>query len=106
MLQSAHALMQRSGKAVLVTSTTHLGNDQVALGDRHFVVTSQLELEHIVRDSIPGVIILTGEQDDQSRLRGLPGDLLWRLKDLAEELSLALLIEADGSRLHPLKAPA
>ncbi len=55
---------------------------------------------------IQGVCVFTGPPDGSGRLTGLPGPLLERLLRLAEAMSVPLLIEADGSRQLPVKAPA
>src|SRR3972149_5228531 len=106
MMRAAHELAERHNKAVLVTTTTHLAIDQVALGDRHYTINFPAELEKIVNQNLPGVIIITGDEKPDGRLCGIQGETLLRLKELAGAHEMALLIEADGARLQPLKAPA
>jgi molybdenum cofactor cytidylyltransferase len=55
----------------------------------------------------PGIIAVTGppEITEPDRLTGLKNELLDRLHSLAVERRMLLLIEADGARQRPLKAP-
>ena len=91
--------------AVLVTTTTHLGLDQADFADRHIIVYSPEQIDAVMDGSIEGVYLFTGAPDSQERLTGLSPELLERLRQLADERQLPLLIEADGARMLPLKAP-
>jgi probable selenium-dependent hydroxylase accessory protein YqeC len=106
MMRTARELTERYGRLAIVTTTTHLGSDQVGLGNRHVVVDSPLAVEKFVKQDMTGVTVITGAEAGEGRLGGLGGETLLRLKELAGQSELALLIEADGSRLRPLKAPA
>ncbi|HSO27068.1 MAG TPA: selenium cofactor biosynthesis protein YqeC, partial [Anaerolineales bacterium] len=78
--------------------------------DAHFTVTRPADLDRPARALPPGLVLFTGppllEKDGQKRLSGLSPTALDRLSALAEEQDAPLLIEADGSRQRPLKAPA
>lgn len=91
---------------VLVTATTHLSPQQAQLGDQHYTISSPEQIESLHPHDIQGVCVFTGPPDGSGRLAGLPGTLLERLLRLAQVLSVPLLIEADGSRQLPVKAPA
>ncbi len=52
-----------------------------------------------------GVVLLTGEEKN-NLLAGLSPGLMDKVRALAEDHNLPLLIEADGSHACPLKAPA
>jgi molybdenum cofactor cytidylyltransferase len=95
-------------RSVLVTTTTHLGASQGRLADHHISIHSMEELADLERQVPPGVVLVTGPelQGDERRVSGIEGAVLERLRSLADANALPLIIEADGSRLHPLKAPA
>jgi molybdenum cofactor cytidylyltransferase len=100
----AGELTAQGGK-VLVTTTTHLATWQVTVGDRHLVVENDGDLRQVA-DIPAGIVVVTGPQTDPQRFGGLDGDTLSALHTLAGRHQLPLLIEADGARLLPLKAPA
>jgi molybdenum cofactor cytidylyltransferase len=92
---------------VVVTTTTHLGIEQLALGGRHIVLDSPQSLEAIETELPAQVLMLTGPATpDGSRWQGLDSDLMELVRQLARRHGMPLLIEADGSRRLPLKAPA
>ena len=91
---------------VLVTTTTHLSVEQVILGDHHYIVDTPEQIERLQPDQLPGVSVFTGPLDSSGRLAGLTNPALERLLRLADDLSVPLLFEADGSRQLPVKAPA
>lgn len=87
---------------VIVTATSHLGRWQIESADHHIVAeTSELieELEH----GLSGVILITGEIDED-RTKPINEALLVWLHQFCNYHSIPLLIEADGSRQKPLKA--
>ncbi len=94
-----------SGQPVLISTTTHLGAWQVNAGDVHLVIKKAQEIP-MQADFPTGIVVVTGLQVDARRFAGLEGDSLSTLHDLANQQQLPLLIEADGARLLPLKAPA
>lgn len=87
---------------VILTATTHLGLWQAPLADEHRVVTKPGDLSGL---SPSGVILVTGEVQGE-RTKGLGGAALSRLREEAARVQAPLLIEVDGSREKPLKAPA
>jgi molybdenum cofactor cytidylyltransferase len=91
---------------VLVTTSTHLAVSQLAQADRHFTIQSTDDLEALASQLFEGVVLLTGPEDRAGHTLGLADDLLDRLHQLAESRGAPLLVEADGSRRLPLKAPA
>jgi molybdenum cofactor cytidylyltransferase len=100
MFQSARGF----SSTVLVTVTTHLAVDQLALADHHIFEDQISNLEiHMP----PGVSLITGSEDGNTgRTLGVSLLNLEYLLTLAEKQNIPLLIEADGSRQHPCKAPA
>lgn len=91
---------------VLITTTTHLGAWQSNLADEHLVIHSRGDLRatyfHESRESI----LVTGPEDGSQRLSGLDDKSLEKLRTIAKDRHYTLLIEADGARQRPLKAPA
>lgn len=92
--------------SVLLTATTHLALDQVRMADHHFVIRSASDLDQLVTRLPPGIILLTGDINPGERTTGLGDALLERLYRISLLHGVSLLIEADGSRQRPLKAPA
>jgi len=93
-------------KAVLITATTHLATNQLLLADHHFTIHTPEEFERLVIQLPNGVILITGTPAGEDRVSGLNLATIDRMCELAERQRLPLLIEADGSRLRPIKAPA
>ncbi|MBA4380577.1 MAG: putative selenium-dependent hydroxylase accessory protein YqeC [Anaerolinea sp.] len=91
-------------RPVIVTATTHLAAHQVSLADKHLVVTNPEDIAALEGSSLAGVILLTGAYAGD-RTTGLPNDILLWLCAYCNSNHIALLIEADGSRQRPLKAP-
>jgi molybdenum cofactor cytidylyltransferase len=91
---------------VLVTASTHLAISQLAQADRHFKILSSEDLLVPGDQLFDGVILVTGPDDGAGRTLGLSEDLLDMLHHLAAARGVPLLVEADGSRRLPLKAPA
>jgi len=90
---------------VLVTTSTHLGAWQAEQADHFFSATTIEDIDRIKKDLPGGVILITGEKEDEL-LQGLSPKLLDQVQRLADERNLPLLMEADGAHGCPLKAPA
>jgi molybdenum cofactor cytidylyltransferase len=96
---------QISGPVILTTST-HLGVDQVGQADHHYVIERRDDLS-LLREAIgEGVTLVTGGEGERKRTSGLTFELLDELNDIAHSHNVPLILEADGSRRKPLKAPA
>ena len=93
-------------KPVVVTTTTHLAIDQIALADYHYVIESVVDLNQLHADLPEAVFLVTGKQCEDNRVFGLSPSMMGALFSLAQNRSLPLLVEADGSQMRPLKAPA
>lgn len=92
---------------VFVTTSTHLGLDQKKFADQHIVIQPGTDLRKQINDyPFKGIVLLTGPQTKDQRLAGLRKDQLAILNDISEQKNMSVLIEADGSRCLPLKAPA
>ncbi len=88
---------------VIVTTTTHLGTWQLPLADQHIVARTAADLEGF---DPRGVALVTGPLKADERVEGVPDEVLARLRDIARDRHLPLLIETDGAHQKPLKAPA
>jgi molybdenum cofactor cytidylyltransferase len=86
---------------VWVSASAHLAEEQLRLAHSHVVVGSEADIH-----SSEGVTVFTGPLGKDGRTEGLSFELLESLHRLAEDRQVPLLIEADGSRRKPLKAPA
>ncbi len=98
---------------VILTTTTHLSIGQTLLADHHFEVQGPEDIQKIASCLPAGVLLITGARADKKEAQSLedkiagPGqNEIEELYELANERQLPLLIEADGSRRRPLKAPA
>jgi molybdenum cofactor cytidylyltransferase len=92
---------------VIVTTTTHLGAAQAALADRHLVWPEGVRLADLVSPGSEGTTLITADADPATaRLRGLSGPQWADLLAWSTRRARPVLVEADGSRLRPLKAPA
>jgi len=91
---------------VFLTTTTHLGLEQVIYSDQHVLIQNQDDLEFFLKDVPEKVILLTGPETPDGRVSGLTPGSLDILHEYCKNNKIPLLIEADGSRSLPLKAPA
>jgi len=87
---------------VILTATTHLGGWQIPLADQHIIASSPDDLAGI---RFNGVALVTGPFRQDNRTEGVDKDILFWLRAETKKLNIPLLIEADGSRQRPLKAP-
>jgi molybdenum cofactor cytidylyltransferase len=92
-------------KSVFMTTTTHLGAWQANLAD-HLIFINNDDAFNRFSSNIPeGITVLSGG-DNNDFLEGMSFDLLEKLYILAKRHRIPLFIEADGSHMRPLKAPA
>jgi len=96
-------LARELGQPVIVTATTHMHIDQLKLADLHWNAREPGELAGLVSNP-ERVTLVTGPVSGE-RILGLDDETLVCLHEFCQAHSLPLLIEADGSRQHPLKAP-
>ncbi len=96
-------LARQLGGSVVVTTTTHLGSWQISQADQHVTAETTQDLQDLKPE---GVTVITGRIGDENRVDGInPAVLSW-LRARCRYLSIPLLVEADGARQKPLKAPA
>lgn len=94
------------GSRVILTTTTHLALDQLQLVDQHITVNNVADLPTKEQELDGKILLFTGPLVETNRVKGLEEDLLNKLVELAELWECPLLIEADGARQLPIKAPA
>jgi molybdenum cofactor cytidylyltransferase len=87
---------------VIVTATTHLGGWQISLADHHIIAES---MDEVGAHEFNGVTLITGSIKDD-RTEPINKSILAWLREDSKRHNIPLLIEADGSRQKPLKAPA
>jgi molybdenum cofactor cytidylyltransferase len=90
---------------VLVTATTHLAIDQLDMADQCLLVRQPSDLAPLEIEKPAPVHLVIGPVRDDGRASGLEPEALQRLLALADKRHLPLLVEADGARRLPLKAP-
>jgi molybdenum cofactor cytidylyltransferase len=89
---------------VIVTTTTHMGQWQIGLADRHIIADTPQTLTSAIEEA-QGVILVTGPISGDRTNPLSPSDLSI-LNQYCTAGQIPLLIEADGARQKPLKAPA
>lgn len=94
-------------KPVVLSTTTHLGIEQADLADRHLILKDQPSVDQIFAGiGQREVVLLSGEKTSDGRV-GSPGlDILNKIRFECIKREIPLIIEADGARTLPLKAPA
>jgi molybdenum cofactor cytidylyltransferase len=100
------ALARQLAGPVLATTTTHLAIEQLVLADRHLEISRPEDIALLGEVPSPGVTLLTGPPTGEGRVAGLDSASLEQVRSLADHWQVPILIEADGARLRPLKAPA
>lgn len=102
LFQIARQLQSAKLQPLIVTATTHLGVWQIPLADHHIIAKDFSDLQNFPQE---GVVLVTGEIEGE-RTQPVGEIILSWLYEKSKGQNLPLLIEADGSRQKPLKAPA
>lgn len=102
LFQLARQLPTAKRQSLIATSTTHLGAWQIPLADHHIIARDERDLQSLPRE---GVVLVTGEMEE-GRTKPVSENVLNRLRANSKTNRIPLLIETDGSRQKPLKAPA
>ena len=98
-------LARELGGTIILTTTTHLGAWQAGLADQHIIVNGIEDIPPIESDQ-PQILLFTGPVNAENRLTPLPEDVLTEVHSRCTKIGIHFLIEADGARKRPLKAPA
>lgn len=104
LFQLARQLQAAGAGTILLTTTTHLAVSQLELADRILEATSREQIAALDASLPAGVIIVHGGLQGE-RVSGLTDELFAALFAAADRHSNPILVEADGSRQRPLKAP-
>jgi len=98
------ALARQVSGLAWVSTSAHLGTDQTPLADRHYVITTEEDITPAqwLRQK---VALLSGPATADDRLNSPAADLLEKIHQTADRAGVSLLLESDGSRSIPLKAP-
>jgi len=99
-------LARQLGAPVLVTTTTHLSLEQLSLADRTITVDDISDIEILFARLENEVVLLIGDQNEPGLVSGVPEKILEGVLQITKRSGINLLIEADGSRQRPMKAPA
>ncbi len=99
------ALAQALPGPVVLTTTTHLGIWQGPLADHHLILRPGDDLQSQFPETFH-TLLVTGPADANDRLTALDELALKSLREICKRNGFSLLIEADGSKQRPLKAPA
>jgi len=94
------------GSRVILTTTTHLDQDQLIQADRHIALEDLADLPSIERELAGDILLFTGSEIETNRVKGPDQEILLQLVALADRWECPLLVEADGARQLPIKAPA
>ncbi len=89
---------------VIVAATAHMAIEQLALADQHFFVNAAADLADFHLPA--GVTFFTGHENSTGKTVGLSVEAARAVLALAGANAASMLIEADGSKCLPLKAPA
>ena len=98
------ALARALPPPVLVTTTTHLGTNQLHLADRVVRIDEPTQVSQELSAITDQVVLVVSTDEAEGRVSA-PRDALQEISSFARGKGITLLIEADGSRLRPLKAP-
>jgi molybdenum cofactor cytidylyltransferase len=102
----ARELINAGARTVLLSASTHLATHQLSMADRQYTICDPHDLWQFRSGFPSGVCLFTGPQVEYERMKGLSFTNLNLLADQAARFSFPFLIESDGSRQRPLKAPA
>jgi len=105
LFQLARSLSGTGERPVVVSATTHLHVNQINLADSHWTGGKPEDFSSSIIDDQRGVILVTGPVDGD-RTKRLDDSTIHWLYEFCKQHALPLLIEADGSRQRPLKAPS
>lgn len=90
------------GSNVIVTTTTHLSREQAGWGNQEFIISGEIDIAPVL-EKVSGVCVLHSGYTDDGKVSGLSES---SMKKLLEISKIPVIIEADGAKCKPLKAPA
>ncbi len=99
-------LAQDYGTRVVCTTSTHLALDQLDAADRHWVLNGISDLPDPTEEISGNILLFTGPQVEVDRVGSPDPEIMEALNKLADIWNCPMIIEADGARKLPIKAPA
>ncbi|MCU0489103.1 MAG: selenium cofactor biosynthesis protein YqeC, partial [Anaerolineales bacterium] len=106
LFQLAREYQAAGASTVLLAASAHLAIEQLGQAEACFEIGSSQAIIQLGKSLTPGIVLLHGGQVETGRVGGLAAELLVEVRALADQARLPLLVEADGSRRRPLKAPS
>jgi molybdenum cofactor cytidylyltransferase len=91
---------------VICTTTTHMAQDQLRSADHHIEVIDINDIPERGWQGSGDVILFTGPPVETNRVKGPNPAQLSKILALSDAWNCPLLVESDGARKLPLKAPA
>lgn len=98
-------LAESFARGVVLTTTTHVDPHPFLSVFRHYIVRTQEDYALAMRELSSACVLLTGDSLDSIRYEAPREEILATLYRDVLAQRLTLLVEADGSRQLPLKAP-
>lgn len=98
-----------AGRRVITTTTTRIFSAQTELAPCHMEVgnpANMLRELPVLLQAHPHVLITMAHGDISGKAPGIPAEFVEHLKKNIGDPKLTILVEADGSRMRSLKAPA
>ncbi|NWF64221.1 MAG: putative selenium-dependent hydroxylase accessory protein YqeC [Chloroflexi bacterium] len=102
LFQLAQQYREAKCEKVFITATSHLGRWQTTVSDHHILIETEMDFANLPTS---GVVLFTGRFEDERTTAISKNALSW-LRAYSKDNNIPLLIESDGSRQKPLKAPA
>lgn len=94
-----------AGKPVIVTTSTHISLDQANWGDHCWFISEPTEFDLIKDKLVSGINVIVKELTEKGRVNGPEEAVLGKIYEFAHTHQITLLVEADGSKMMPIKAP-
>jgi molybdenum cofactor cytidylyltransferase len=93
-------------KTIFLAATTHMAVDQLPMADWHITLREEEPVASPAAGWPSGLLLFTGPLGQDGRTAGLSLAQMDQLFTCSKMSQIPLLVEADGSRQRPLKAPA
>lgn len=105
MFQLARQFLSRQNEGVIVTTTTHLSESELRFADKVLVASPGEDLNSLLSKIPKCLVLVSGSVTADHKLGGLSPEQMKQIWELAQEKKIPILLEADGSRGRPIKAP-
>ncbi len=93
-------------QSVWLSATTHLSTDQLRHANRHVEIKGAFDFTEFLEHHSGGTTLFTGPPVGNERTAGVSFSILEEVKTIADRLKIPLILEADGAKRLPIKAPA